>query len=239
MKTQVSCDDVFEILTRGPFPAGREEDEAVERHLAACHECRRLADALRPAVALFHEVLVDDEGDRLPEYRGNLPQQERLPSLNRLAADAIYSGRRPAKPLATLEKEHTLLKSTRILCASLLGCALCLVVWGMGTFVNQSQQILNGDRSPRFQASQVRITPATHVSLAALGLPAKCYSPPATAGKMVCCTNCHAATKPQRAECQTVWAARCERCHDAGPPARLTTRNVALAQQACQACHDG
>ena len=30
----MTCDDVFDILTRGPFPSGAAEDESVQRHLA-------------------------------------------------------------------------------------------------------------------------------------------------------------------------------------------------------------
>ena len=73
----LNCDQVFEVLTRGPFPSGAPEDEAVERHLRACHECRQLAEALRPAVALFHEAVSADEALELPEYQGSLPWKRR------------------------------------------------------------------------------------------------------------------------------------------------------------------
>ncbi len=60
----------------------------MERHLRACHECRQLAEALRPAVALLHEAVAADEAQSLPEYQGALPwkrpDRQRL-SLARLA----------------------------------------------------------------------------------------------------------------------------------------------------------
>ncbi len=68
----MTCDDVFAILTRGPFPSGAAEDESVERHLARCPECRRLATALRPAVELFQESIDPDETTGLPGYRGRV-----------------------------------------------------------------------------------------------------------------------------------------------------------------------
>src|SRR3954449_12551116 len=73
----LNCDQVFDVLTRGPFPTGEPQDEAVERHLRACHECRQLAEALRPAVALLHEAVSGEEAEQLPEYQGSLPWQRR------------------------------------------------------------------------------------------------------------------------------------------------------------------
>src|SRR5439155_22733123 len=73
----LNCDQGFDVLTRGPFPTGVPQDEAVERHLRACHECRQLAEALRPAVALLHEAVSGEEAEHLPEYQGSLPWQRR------------------------------------------------------------------------------------------------------------------------------------------------------------------
>src|SRR5436190_19435945 len=79
----LNCDQVFDVLTRGPFPTGEPQDDAVERHLRACHECRQLAEALRPAVALLHEAVDADEALELPEYQGALPWKR--PERRRLA----------------------------------------------------------------------------------------------------------------------------------------------------------
>ncbi|MCO6455001.1 MAG: hypothetical protein J5I93_06850 [Pirellulaceae bacterium] len=68
----MNCDRVFEILTRGPFPSGDPADPQVERHLLVCHECRLLAEALRPAVELLHECVEPEESRQLPGYRGML-----------------------------------------------------------------------------------------------------------------------------------------------------------------------
>lgn len=73
MNSAIDCDGVFEILTRAPFPTGSDCDEAVESHLSVCHDCRQLAEALRPAVGLIHESLAQSE--TLPEYGGRLANQ--------------------------------------------------------------------------------------------------------------------------------------------------------------------
>ena len=57
----MNCDQVFDILTRGPFPTGTACDEPLEAHLDECPECHRLAEALRPA-------LCDAEGRWSADY---------------------------------------------------------------------------------------------------------------------------------------------------------------------------
>ncbi len=66
----MECDHVFVVLTAGPFPAGRPSDAAVNRHLMACAECRRIAEALRPYDEQTHEALTARERAALPRYRG-------------------------------------------------------------------------------------------------------------------------------------------------------------------------
>ncbi len=58
----LSCDEVFEQLTRTPCSRANEAvevaeqlDEQLDEHLAACPACRRLAETLRPAVELLHD----------------------------------------------------------------------------------------------------------------------------------------------------------------------------------------
>lgn len=59
-----TCDDVFDVLTRGPFPTGQHEvDWPLERHLTVCHSCRELAEALRPAT----EMLADSQTASPPQ----------------------------------------------------------------------------------------------------------------------------------------------------------------------------
>jgi hypothetical protein len=67
----MECDQVFMILTRGPFPTGEPWDEEVESHLELCGDCWRLAEALRPALEVFQEAVPPAEGRDLPGYWGD------------------------------------------------------------------------------------------------------------------------------------------------------------------------
>jgi hypothetical protein len=67
----MNCDQVFMVLTRGPFPTGEPWDEDVETHLETCADCWRLAEALRPALEVFQEAVPPAEGRDLPGYWGD------------------------------------------------------------------------------------------------------------------------------------------------------------------------
>jgi len=67
----MDCDQVFMILTRGPFPTGEDWDDEVESHLEICSDCWRLAEALRPALEVFQEAVPPSEGRDLPGYWGD------------------------------------------------------------------------------------------------------------------------------------------------------------------------
>lgn len=67
----MNCDEVFTILTRGPFPTGEIWDEEVEAHLETCTDCWRLAEALRPALEVFQEAVPPAESRDLPGYWGD------------------------------------------------------------------------------------------------------------------------------------------------------------------------
>jgi hypothetical protein len=73
----MNCDQVFDVLTRGPFPTGTDCDEPVEAHLHACADCRRLAEALRPAIELFQEAVDPEESRDLPGYWGAAAEPSR------------------------------------------------------------------------------------------------------------------------------------------------------------------
>ena len=68
----MNCEEVFVILTRGPFPSGARSDAAVEAHLQICPDCQRLAAALRPNDRGLQETLESEDTRALPGYWGNL-----------------------------------------------------------------------------------------------------------------------------------------------------------------------
>jgi len=78
----MNCDQVFDILTRGPFPTGTSCDVPVEAHLAECADCRRLAEALRPAVELFQEAVDPEESRDLPGYWCAVATDRQSPALS-------------------------------------------------------------------------------------------------------------------------------------------------------------
>jgi hypothetical protein len=67
----MDCNQVFTILTRGPFPTGEPWDEDVEAHLEVCSDCWRLAEALKPALEIFQEAVPPAESRDLPGYWGD------------------------------------------------------------------------------------------------------------------------------------------------------------------------
>src|SRR4029079_11251759 len=70
-RAAMDCDQVFMILTCGPFPTGQAWDEQVEAHLESCADCWRLAEALRPALEVFQEAVPPAESRELPGYWGD------------------------------------------------------------------------------------------------------------------------------------------------------------------------
>ena len=86
----MDCDNVFMELTRAPFPAESTAARAVERHLRICPDCRRIAEAFRPAPDVSHEALSEAERETLPSYERKAGAP--LP----LAFAATGAGRRPS-----------------------------------------------------------------------------------------------------------------------------------------------
>ena len=106
-----TCDDVFDVLTRAPFPTGQHEtDMPIQRHLTVCHSCRELAEALRPATEMLAHGQADtaEENSSLPVF---------------LADDSMPSHR--------CITDHTERPTTDIVAAirgPLIALALCLMI---------------------------------------------------------------------------------------------------------------
>ncbi len=227
----VNCDQVFDILTRGPFPSGEATDEPVERHLLACHECRTLAEALRPAVGLIHEVIDSDEAG-LPGYRGQLAEAsgQRVSTAVMTAVQATASTVPVAKGNAARDSSHRgATGQTRIwqlAVVALLSSALCFALAAMG--IPNNRPAGNGvqqnlvitpavmRRQPDetavnfllslIQGSECRPTVVASVTASATG----------GGGREVfhCCTRCHAAQRDRMAgDALARLAESCHACH--------------------------
>lgn len=190
MKLLLDCDDVFDRLTRGPFPIGAADDEAVESHLCVCHECRELAEALRPAVKLMHEAYADE-----------VPQQESLPA---------YRGgvqlRTPTSP-ARRAQEWSL--GWQLVAASLIGVAIGSLA-ATGWFSNQgSAPALASPGGP--QATGLAM-------LASLKLNDVCLPTSmalASSERLRCCTDCHSSTAAKKKDVDVArLQLACVACHE-------------------------
>lgn len=96
----MNCDQVFMVLTSGPFPTGEASDVAVETHLEECPACWRIAEALRPADDVFEESVPAYEGRGLPGYWGDaMPARSAMAQVQQTAlrTAALREARRPIR----------------------------------------------------------------------------------------------------------------------------------------------
>lgn len=247
MKLLIGCDEVFDILTRGPFPSGSESDPAVEHHLRCCHDCRQLAEALRPAVALFHECLSAEEVRSLPEYHGEVtplatPHARRLPrdiTELRLPPESAYS----LQQLAARDRHPPSERRSMLVqgfVAIMLSAAVILLAVSFGSTLRGMRQTPQpgGPGTGEMTSASPFSSQERARMLLALRLPAACWlgTDFKSAGKMpfeqqlalaldnyevACCTRCHAAKGSELGS---------------HVPA---VQQVALLQKSCLVCHKG
>jgi hypothetical protein len=229
----MNCDQVFDILTRGPFPTGTDCDEPVEAHLGQCAECRRLAEALRPALELFQEAVDPEESRDLPGYWSALASER---------AAVVYASEVESQPAATRSAVRSVLARVRgrwsPLAAWQMAAMLALGVT-LGMLAANSGR-LDGWRLPGFRqdafmgptlrrAGEVGDQAARRLGLA---LPVACLaddrrtgmeergaagaSDEADLASLQCCAQCHrpvaAAPVPTAATVRV--AASCQLCHN-------------------------
>lgn len=200
----MNCDEVFDHLTRGPVPAGDPADDAaIDRHLAACHDCRRLAEALRPAVDLFHEALLT-EPDDLPCYRGSLPVvgDDRTSSGTVAVAARPTAGRGPSRR-----------STSRVAGFAALGLVAAVAMWiGSG---QPRGAVASSDTALQ------RVDESRALQLTAAGLRDDCRPRVVVrddeAGHVLqCCAACHAPHRPATRNTASVatLSNSCLVCHD-------------------------
>ncbi len=131
----MDCDQVFMILTRGPFPTGEPWDEQVEEHLEKCADCWRLAEALRPALEVFQEAVPPAESRDLPGYWGDArPAAAAVAELTEIASQtALAEGvRRTVRPYSDYRLSQTGSRlSPDLLRAIVLTSSLTAVIMGL------------------------------------------------------------------------------------------------------------
>jgi hypothetical protein len=223
----MNCDQVFDVLTRGPFPTGDAGDASVEHHLRACHECRSLAEALQPAVELLHEAIAPGEASGLPEYQGALARLDDRVTTVLASRPALASRPTPlsVRRLANKVERRTSSVATyaRFTAALVLFVALGSLVWGV--LSTTKHPIARGDRMP------ARLDQAGLVRLASLPMAAQCFprellpvagaaAQPAAPAAILsdalrCCTECHNPASANRVVLGTVvtFTESCTACH--------------------------
>ncbi len=242
-KLLMNCDQIFDVLTRGPFPTGDASDASVEHHLRACHECRALAEALQPAVELLHEAISPDEASGLPEYQGALARWDDRVAALLASRPAIASRPTPlsARRLSSEFERRASSAATyaRFTAALVLFVALGSLVWGV--------LATTGSPIARSGATPARLDQAGLLTLASLNLPAECFPrellnpkgsgvfggrassmmeesiPPKTPDPL-------AAINQNALRC-------CTECHNAASANRAVLGGVATLHRSCRACH--
>lgn len=100
----MTCDDVFAILTRGPFPSGERHDRMVELHLQLCPACQRLAEALRPNDDRRPESIAPEDSMALPGYWGGPLHLESQPAVSLTQMAGKNRPQSKASPVRTVRK---------------------------------------------------------------------------------------------------------------------------------------
>lgn len=210
----LTCDSVFDILTRGPYPDGESIVE-VDQHLAACHECRQMAEALRPATTLFHEAMSLEEKATLPAFQLELPEWKSEAS----AVTSTNANQVP--PTASTSRWSP----TRILTA----CVCCVLFGGLVGFAVQSgmqkRSLANDvhvgtDLPYQFGTVDFTLTPlqipeACERNVIFAAHPTETRVKATDKGEFDCCTRCHVSTGTDTAKQSTaVIAGACLTCHE-------------------------
>lgn len=232
----MNCDQVFKILTRGPFPSGEATDAAVEIHLSLCSDCRHFAEALRPDGAADSELLIPEDSRGLPYYWGIATVEGEPGAMVTTAKDRRTRRRR--KP-ALFDRRETLshLSGWQLAFAVLMGAALGTALRLLG-YADGSEPAKVATAQPDAVAqvaNPVEFLPANAGSqlAAKLGVAPACWqdqqvgfhdrqSVSATAefdllsrNADLCCTKCHNATAPRFALRGTTAriSRSCQVCH--------------------------
>ncbi len=234
----MNCDDVFVILTRGPFPSGARTDSGVEAHLQVCPECQRLAAALRPNERGSPDAVEPEESRQLPGYWGNS-----LESSGELAislTDAVSSPR--AQQLRLQRQQVQLGKNLNVwqfAAAVALGIVLAAALRTLVTVHTPTASAADPGLGVLMMA------PATRQAQRAEALLALCDLNPMCRPQKPIPTVEHSFLSgdpplsltldesPTTAEVNC-----CTQCHRAGGKSQFTSAEMFRLQKTCIACHD-
>jgi hypothetical protein len=234
----MNCDQVFDILTRGPFPTGTSCDAPVEAHLSVCAECRRLAEALRPAVELFQEAVDPEESRDLPGYWCAVTADSPQPAVSYAREVESTAAEPRLLPHTRVDQQWTALAAWRM--AAMLAVGIALGTLAGSRLVQDRFDWPPVGNHATVAAPLPDVPRPRLLSKAELAvLPAMCYrNKPVEApryteqerlladarlGELSCCSGCHNAASDAVPAAATIKAAQsCQLCHvDASRPPRL------------------
>lgn len=220
----IHCDEVFDILTRGPFPTGAPSDGIVESHLSHCDACHQLAEALRPAIELMQEAIGPEESGNLPRYGGAVADSwnETPATLKTKPAVAAHRVRTVIRPMAPALPWRSAARFAAAACVGLVVAALLRQVVMQGAMARRGGQAVAA-------AAHWRLTSDAHQWVDDISLGDLCRQP--VAGLTL------AAAGPGQAAENALNLACCLGCHAAKRNPLLPTERVGAFVQACQACH--
>lgn len=231
----MNCDQVFDILTRGPFPTGSACDIPVEAHLEVCPECRRLAEALRPALELFQETVAPEESRDLPGYWCAVAADRQHPRVSYADEPELPRHMPRVWTQPQPSSQFTALTLWRMAAMLALGATLGLLVSSRGAWdLSKLPPGLGGAAATAAGDDEVRapgIAPPRNAKFE--GLPLACWDhkQPAAARFTWRGEQLLAKVEPQKMQC-------CTGCHNAGSDRVPGAATLTVAQQ-CQVCHDG
>jgi|GEM_PF-3950005 len=196
MKTVLNCDDTFERLTAGPLDDTDDAKQAISEHLRECDSCRRIADALRPALHLVREALPRTQRDGLPTF---------LPEDDEQTLSIMQKVRVASRAETAASKNFGFRNTVSLWWIAAVAASVLAISW--------------------FQTIAVE-APAAQVapSLAAMDLPPACFPKDGSLDEMQsatselsfeCCTQCHTSSSDLRIPkigIQRVLLA-CQQCH--------------------------
>lgn len=204
MHSTINCENVFDVLTRGPVALNEEPE--LREHLLQCSQCRQLAEAFRPAIGLIHESL-DDRG--LPRIEGLSDADELLFDAQQVehedvpwmaAADGTRDGHgMPSHSSEKLSPNETRQSTTH----STPGWMplVAAVLAGIALFGWSTPDTGDGSSAPASASEQVQLPPS-HPPLV-----------PTEGGTTLCCVECHHPKAEHSQPPVHILAQSCMTCH--------------------------
>ena len=229
----MNCDQVFDVLTRGPFPTGTPCDTPVEAHLRVCPECHRLAEALRPALELFQEAIGPEESRDLPGYWCEVAADRTQPLVS-YATDP-----QPPRALARRWTRTSLGKNVSALSAWRLAAALALGVT-LGSLLSARWRFDGFSAAPPVDrvAAAVPLSPQDYQSRLTLaeqkmlaGLPAACFGHQSGPAPRYSVSSAQVLASADLSNLNC-----CSECHNSNSDS-VSSHATVTVSQSCQICH--